>query len=151
MRAHKLAQGQFISDRGLDFDQDTFTVALDPPKLMRLLLLLSELLDLIRESLSLDLTITKPLPLAALPIGCRLLRVGHQAVKTLVDLPGFPCARRLLIQVANPAKPDRFQPRSSRCGAQSVLQGTHSAHFSLIHCSLVLPMLTPSRTLVAQD
>ena len=61
----------------------------------------------------LDLTVTKPLPLAALPIGCKVLRVGHQAVKTLMDLRAFPSARRLWIQVANPAKPDRLLSDSS--------------------------------------
>ena len=61
----------------------------------------------LRGSLSTDLKISKPLPMAALPIGCKLLRVGHSPVRTLADVPEFVSARRVWIQVASPARQER--------------------------------------------
>ena len=67
----------------------------------------------LRDSLSTDLKIAKPLPLAALPIGCKLLRVGHTPVRTLADVQEFPSSRRIWIQVANPSRSERQLSDSS--------------------------------------
>ena len=67
----------------------------------------------LRESLSTDLKVSKPLPLAALPIGCKLLRVGHTPVRALADVPEFPSTFRIWIQVSNPARQERQLSESS--------------------------------------
>ena len=161
MSWHKASLRPTVVWIGWQFNFTTFTVTLDPPKLQRLLCLISEVLSSrrstvtqlerltgkllwlsslfrtfrptlaplyadvhspmpsmsaispdvwhsVRASLSADMIVSKPLPLAALRVGCKLLRVGHVAVGSLEDLPEFPSARRLWLQVANPAKPDRI-------------------------------------------
>ena len=67
----------------------------------------------VRDSLSADLKIVKPLPLAALPIGCKLLRVGHTQVSTLADVREFPSSRRIWLQVSNPSRTERQLSASS--------------------------------------
>ena len=68
----------------------------------------------LRASLSPDLHITRPLPLAAMPVGCKLLRVAHTPVSGLSDLPEVVTSRRVWVQVVNPLRPDRELSDESR-------------------------------------
>ena len=68
----------------------------------------------LRASLSPDLHITRPLPLAAMPVGCKLLRVAHTPVSVLSDLPEVVTSRRVWVQVVNPLRPDRELSDESR-------------------------------------
>ena len=68
----------------------------------------------LRSSLTAELIISKPLPLAALPVGTKLLRVAHTPVKTLADVPISVPSRRVWVQTANPARPERALSESSR-------------------------------------
>ena len=59
----------------------------------------------LRASLSPDLRVTRPLPLAAIPVGCKLLRYAHTPVSSLSDLPKVISSRRVWVQVSNPLRP----------------------------------------------
>ena len=61
----------------------------------------------LRASLSAELNVIRPLPLAALPVGTKLLRVGHTQVRKLSDLPVSATSRRIWLQTANPSRRDR--------------------------------------------
>ena len=62
-----------------------------------------ELWQSFRSSLSNDLLLLKPVGLAALPPGSRLLRVGQQSVSKLADLPTLPPdTRRVWLQTSSP-------------------------------------------------
>ena len=68
----------------------------------------ADLCSSLRSSLSADLHITSPLiPLAAIPVGCRLLRVAHTPVNTLKEVPEHISSRRVWVQVSNPLRPER--------------------------------------------
>ena len=73
-----------------------------------------ELWSALRASLSPDLTVTRALPLAAIPVGCKLLRYAHTPVSSLSDLPEVSSSRRVWVQVANPLRPDRELSSESR-------------------------------------
>ena len=62
----------------------------------------ADLYSSLRSSLSADLRITSSLPLAAIPVGCKLLRVAHTPVTTLKEVPEHISSRRVWVQVANP-------------------------------------------------
>ena len=66
----------------------------------------------LRSSLSAELLVTRPLPLAALPMGTRLLRVGHTPVRRLAKVPSTVSSRR--IQTSNPSRPERALSDVSR-------------------------------------
>ena len=68
----------------------------------------------LRSSLSAELLVTKPLPLAALPMGTKLLRVGHTPVRRLADVPSAVSSRRIWIQTSNPSRPERSLSDVSR-------------------------------------
>ena len=68
----------------------------------------------LRASLTAELIVSKPLPLAALPVGTKLLRVAHTPVKTLADVPVSVSSRRIWVQTANPARPEGALSESSR-------------------------------------
>ncbi|CAE7247983.1 unnamed protein product, partial [Symbiodinium pilosum] len=55
-----------------------------------------------RASLSPELRVVRPLPLAAIPVGCKLLRYSHTPASALADLPEVISSRRVWVQVANP-------------------------------------------------
>ena len=55
-----------------------------------------------------------PLPLAAIPVGCKLLRYSHTPVSALSDLPEVISSRRVWVQVSNPLRPDRELSAESR-------------------------------------
>ena len=61
----------------------------------------------LRSSLSEDLRVTSALPLAAIPVGCKLLRVAHTPATSLKDVPKHVSSRRVWVQVANPLRPER--------------------------------------------
>ena len=65
----------------------------------------AEIYSSVRSSLSEDLRITSPLPLAA--IGLQLLRVAHTQVSSLKEVPEHISSRRVWVQVANPLRPER--------------------------------------------
>ena len=58
-----------------------------------------------RASLSPELRVVRPLPLAAIPVGCKLLRYSHTPVSALSDLLRSS-SRRVWVRVANPLRPD---------------------------------------------
>ena len=66
-----------------------------------------DLWSALRASLSPDLKVTRSLPLAAIPVGCKLLRYAHTPVTSLSDLPEVISSRRVWVQVVNPLRPDR--------------------------------------------
>ena len=68
----------------------------------------------LRASLSPDLKVTRALPLAAIPVGCKLLRYSHTPVASLSDLPEVISSRRVWVQVVNPLRPDRELSSESR-------------------------------------
>ena len=68
----------------------------------------------LRASQSPELRVTRPLPLAAIPVGCKLLRYAHTPVSTLSDLPKLISSRCVWVQVANPLRPDRELSAESR-------------------------------------
>ena len=68
----------------------------------------------LRASLSAELIVSKPLPLAALPMGTKLLRVAHTPLKKLADLPLSASSRRIWIQTSNPSRPERALSAISR-------------------------------------
>ena len=68
----------------------------------------------LRASLSAELIVTKPLALATLPMGTKLLRVAHTPVRKLADLPLAASSRRIWIQTANPSRPERALSAVSR-------------------------------------
>ncbi|CAE7377979.1 XPT, partial [Symbiodinium pilosum] len=129
MSWHKAALSARVTWIGWSFDFETFTVQLDPSKLRRLLDLLRLLSDSPRCTISalekltgkllwlsnlfqsfrpsLDLRITSPLPLVAIPVGCKLLRIAHTQVSSLKDVPQHISSRRVWVQVANPLRPER--------------------------------------------
>ena len=73
----------------------------------------SDLYSSLRSSLSADLRIISPLPLAAIRVGCKLLRVAHTPVATLVEVPEHISSRRVWVQVANSLRPEQeFSPES---------------------------------------
>ena len=61
----------------------------------------------LRASLSSELRVLRPLPLAAIPVGCKLLRYSPTPVTALSDLPEVISSRRVWVQVSNPLRPDR--------------------------------------------
>ena len=65
-------------------------------------------------SLSAELLVTRPLPLAAVPMGIKLLRVGHTPVRKLSDVPTACSSRRIWIQTAYPSRPERSLSEVSR-------------------------------------
>ena len=67
----------------------------------------ADLYSSLRSSLSADLRVTSSLPLAAITVGCRLLRVAHTPVTTLREVPEHISSRRVWVQVANPLRPER--------------------------------------------
>ena len=67
----------------------------------------ADLYSSLRSSLSADLRITSSLPLAAIPVGCKLLRVAHTPITTLKEVPEHISSRRVWVQVANPLRPER--------------------------------------------
>ena len=56
----------------------------------------------------------RPLPLAAIPVGCKLLRYSHTPVSTLPDLPEVISSRRVWVQVSNPLRAERELSAESR-------------------------------------
>ena len=67
----------------------------------------ADIYQTLRSSLSADLRVTAPLPLAAVPVGCKLLRVAHTPVTSLKDVPEHISSRRVWVQVSNPLRPER--------------------------------------------
>ena len=67
-----------------------------------------------RASLSPELRVVRPLPFAAIPVGCKLLRYSHTPVSALSDLPEAISSRRVWVQVVNPLRPDRELSVESR-------------------------------------
>ena len=68
----------------------------------------------LRSSLSADLRVTTPLPLAAIPVGCKLLRVAHTPITSLKDVPEHISSRRVWVQVSNPLRPERELSQESQ-------------------------------------
>ena len=68
----------------------------------------------LRASLSAELIVSRPLPLAALPMGAKLLRVSHTPVKKPSDLPISASSCRIWVQIANPSRPERALSPVSR-------------------------------------
>ena len=57
----------------------------------------AELYSSLRTSLSSDLRVSVALPLAAIPVGCKLLRVAHTPVTCLKDVPEHIPSRRVWV------------------------------------------------------
>ena len=74
----------------------------------------AEIYQALRSSLSADLRITAPLPLAAIPVGCKLLRVAHTPTTSLKDVPEHISSRRVWVQVSNPLRPERELSQESQ-------------------------------------
>ena len=74
----------------------------------------AEIYQALRSSLSADLRVTAPLPLAAIPVGCKLLRVAHTPTTSLQDVPEHISSRRVWVQVSNPLRPERELSQESQ-------------------------------------
>ena len=74
----------------------------------------ADIYQALRSSLSADLRVTALLPLAAIPVGCKLLRVAHTPITSLKDVPEHISSRRVWVQVSNPLRPERELSQESQ-------------------------------------
>ena len=105
----------------------------------------ADIYQALRSSLSADLRITAPLPLAAIPVGCKLLRVAHTPITSLKDAAASGC--KCLIRFVRSGNSRRSPKKLFVCGCLLPQPRSLSELFCSVHYLSATHMRTLALTL----